>query len=221
MARPASDIRHRILKAAGERFLLQGVDGASLRGIAKDAGTSIGMVYYYFKTKDELFLAVVEDAYGKLLGDLAHALGSEAAPEQQLERLYARIAHMDEREFKIVRMIMREALISSTRLTHLAKRFERGHVPLVLQAFRDGVQSAHLDDRHPAVLAAATMTLGMMPQILHRLVSAASLPVAGLLPSREATAEALAEVLLFGIAGPALRDTHARARPVARKGEER
>ena len=150
MARPPSDIRHRILEAAGERFLLQGVDGASLRGIAKDAGTSIGMVYYYFKTKDELFLAVVEEAYGKLLADFAHMLGSDAAPEQRLARLYRRIARIDEREFKIVRLIMREALISSTRLTHLAKRFERGHVPLVLQAFHDGVQSSRFDHRHPA-----------------------------------------------------------------------
>jgi AcrR family transcriptional regulator len=45
MARPASDIAPRIVHAARERFLFEGVDGASLRNIAKDAGTNIGMVY--------------------------------------------------------------------------------------------------------------------------------------------------------------------------------
>jgi AcrR family transcriptional regulator len=35
-----------------------GVDGASLREIAREAGTNIGMVVYYFATKDDLFLAV-------------------------------------------------------------------------------------------------------------------------------------------------------------------
>ena len=67
MARPGSDLRSRVVPAARARFLAQGVDGASLRSIADDAGTSIGMVYYYFKTKDDLFLAVVEDVYGELM----------------------------------------------------------------------------------------------------------------------------------------------------------
>jgi AcrR family transcriptional regulator len=44
MARPASDIQKRIFVAARARFLSEGVDGASLRQIAKDAGTNIGMV---------------------------------------------------------------------------------------------------------------------------------------------------------------------------------
>ena len=61
MARPRSDIQKRIVLAARTRFLADGVDGASLRHIARAARTSIGMVYYYFPTKDDLFLAVVEE----------------------------------------------------------------------------------------------------------------------------------------------------------------
>ena len=61
MARPRSDIEPRIVHAARRRFLKEGVDGASLRTIARDAKTSIGMVYYYFPTKDDLFFAVVEE----------------------------------------------------------------------------------------------------------------------------------------------------------------
>src|SRR4029077_6434218 len=57
MARPRSDIQPRIVRAARERFLAEGVDGASLRTIASDAGTNVGMVFYYFPTKDDLFLA--------------------------------------------------------------------------------------------------------------------------------------------------------------------
>jgi TetR/AcrR family transcriptional regulator, transcriptional repressor for nem operon len=59
MARPASDIGPRIVHAARARFLQEGVDGAALRQIARDAGTNIGMVYYYFKTKDDLLAAVL------------------------------------------------------------------------------------------------------------------------------------------------------------------
>jgi hypothetical protein len=54
------------------------------------------------------------------------------------------------------------------------------------------------------VLAAATLSLGVLPQILHRLLTSTSLPVAAMLPTREQAARTMAEVLLHGIAGPAL-----------------
>jgi len=214
MARPPSDIRARIVEAARERFLLQGVDGASLRSIAEDARTNIGMVYYYFKSKDDLFLAVVEDAYGDLLADMAAALQPDVPAEQRVLRLYERMAAIDEREFQVLRVVLREALISSARLLRLAQRFEQGHIPLVLGTLADGVQSGRFDARRdPAVLAIATAALAVLPQIVHRLVTAAELPVAELLPGREAVARALWEVLLFGIAGPQLGGQPAKVDP--------
>lgn len=206
MARPTSDLRDRIVPAARARFLAQGVDGASLRGIADDAGTSIGMVYYYFKTKDDLFLSVVEDVYGELMRSLSTLLAADMPPDQRLRDLYQRFACMDEREFEVVRLILREALISSDRVRRLAARFEQGHIPLVVKAVGEGVAQGRFDaDISPIVLIAATASLALLPQIVHRLISAAELPIAAVLPSREESARALSEVLLFGIAGPTLR----------------
>jgi AcrR family transcriptional regulator len=205
MARPASDIEARITQAARARFLLQGVDGASLRSIAQDARTSIGMVYYYFKTKDELFLAVVEGAYGGLLADLGIALTNDVPPEQRLERVYQRLARIDEREFDVLRLILREALISSARLSKLARRFEQGHIPLVVATVMDGIEAQRFDASFPLpVLVACAFALGILPQLAHRLVTLAELPIAAALPDREAIALAAARVLLHGIAGPAL-----------------
>src|ERR1700742_4247161 len=98
MARPASDIAPRIIHAARERFLFEGVDGASLRNIAKEAGTNIGIVYYYFKTTDELFLAVIEEVYGKLLGDMRGILAEPIPADECVARLYQRVAAMSDDE---------------------------------------------------------------------------------------------------------------------------
>jgi AcrR family transcriptional regulator len=206
MPRPPSDIAARITDAARERFLRQGVDGASLRSIADDAGTNIGMVYYYFKTKDELFLAVIEDVYERLLGDILRALDPGVPPEQRILNLYERIAAMDEREFAVVRLMMREALISSERLKRIAARFEQGHIPFVLRTLLEGTATGRFDPQlHPAALGVASISLALLPQIMHRLLSAAALPVAAGLPGRGESAQILFRVLLFGIAGPALR----------------
>src|SRR5262245_34414577 len=98
MARPRSDISTRIVHAARARFLQSGVDGASLRHIARDARTNIGMIYYYFPSKDDLFLAVVEEVYVGLLKDLALALAPDAPVEERIGRLYLRIGRASERE---------------------------------------------------------------------------------------------------------------------------
>jgi AcrR family transcriptional regulator len=206
VARPASDISLRIVHAARERFLVQGVDGASLRQIAKDAGTSIGMVYYYFKTKDELFLAVVEEVYAVLLADLTEALGEDVPPEARLARLYQRFARMDDTEFKVLRLFMREALVSSARFRSLAARFQTGHLPLIARTLAQGMEGgAFRGDVHPLALAAATAALAIMPQIAHRLLTSSQLPIGAALPSTQEAAGALVELLMHGIGASAPR----------------
>src|SRR5204862_7757124 len=115
MARPRSDIGPRIANAARRRFLEQGVDGASLRTIARDAGTSIGMVYYYFPTKDDLFLGVVEEVYVKLVSDMTRALEPNAPAPERIRRLYARVGTVTDAELATVQLVVREALASSAR----------------------------------------------------------------------------------------------------------
>ena len=60
--RAAEDNRQAVLAAARRRFEDDGFHGASLDAIAEEAGFSKGVVYSRFGSKDELFLAVLEDS---------------------------------------------------------------------------------------------------------------------------------------------------------------
>lgn len=200
MARPRGDIRERIVRAARERFLVDGVDGASLRRIARDAHTNLGMIYYYFRTKEDLFLAVVEDVYAALLADLQAALAPDAAVEERTRRAYARLGRMSDDECTVIRLVLREAMVSSRRRARLIERFARGHLPLLLGMILDGVAAGRITDRHhPAVLVVATAVLAVLPQVVRRLVGDA-LPAGFDVPEGEALASALADLLLHGIA---------------------
>jgi AcrR family transcriptional regulator len=197
MPRPRTDIRPRILAAARERFAESGVDATSLRSIASDAGTSIGMIYYYFPTKDDLFLAVVEEVYAGLLSDLEQALSAHADFEGSVKALYRRIAGVSPLELQVIRLVAREALSSSQRLKSLAERMSRGHVPLILNAVGRGLAREELRrELHPAVVMAATLSLGTLPQIALRVLGR-YLPVTP--PAREVLTEQLADALLNGI----------------------
>ena len=198
MARPKSDIEPRIVHAARHRFLADGVDGASLRGIARDAGTNIGMIYYYFPTKDDLFLAVVEEIYEKVLADVAQTLSQSSRFEDRVRGFYARMAAMNDTEAQVFRLVAREALSSSARLERVIDRFKRGHIPLMLQTVGDGIAEGKLShELHPALLAMATLVIGAVPTMIRR-VAADQLPWVGL-PDGEAFTDQLVRILLRGI----------------------
>jgi AcrR family transcriptional regulator len=54
------ETRARILEAAESEFAKKGYDGARLADIAEEAGCSVGTVYFRFKDKSALFLAITE-----------------------------------------------------------------------------------------------------------------------------------------------------------------
>ena len=59
--------RERILEIATAEFLDKGYRDASLRSIVKDAGVTTGSFYWYYKSKEELFDALVGEHYEHLL----------------------------------------------------------------------------------------------------------------------------------------------------------
>ena len=52
--------RDQIIDAANRLFVEHGYDGTSVRSIMREAGGEVGLFYYYFKSKDEVFNTVVE-----------------------------------------------------------------------------------------------------------------------------------------------------------------
>ncbi|WP_144019013.1 TetR/AcrR family transcriptional regulator [Demequina sp. NBRC 110056] len=60
MPRPATDKRERLTAAAASLAHTRGLERTTLGDIAAEAGVAPGSVYYYFKTKDDVGLAVVE-----------------------------------------------------------------------------------------------------------------------------------------------------------------
>ncbi len=60
MSIKANNTRENILNTAKEHFLKDGLDGASLRNILKDAGLTTGAFYKYYPTKESLFDALID-----------------------------------------------------------------------------------------------------------------------------------------------------------------
>ena len=214
MARPRTDIQPRILVAARARFLAEGVDGASLRTIAADAGTNVGMIFYYFPTKDDLFLAVVEQVYAGLLEDLSHALAPGVPVRERLERAFTRLGSSSENELEVVRLVAREALVSSERFGKVLARAQRGHVAMLLGTLQEGVERGEVDGTLPLPLVlVATVGMGALPQLVRRAASGRATPLS-MLPAAPELAKASIDLLFKAIG---TRPRASRAPPKTKK----
>ena len=78
--------RRQILDGARRTFLAQGFDAASMNEIARVAGVSKGTLYVYFKSKEELFEAIVE-AQSRQQGEQIFTFDGAADIESELKRL--------------------------------------------------------------------------------------------------------------------------------------
>src|ERR1700686_5543963 len=86
------ETRSEILGAAREIFVRDGFEGFSMRTLARSVGCSLGAIYLYFTSKEELFDILVEESFAHLyeaLGILLKERGKD--PVRQLNsglRLY-------------------------------------------------------------------------------------------------------------------------------------
>ena len=80
---------NRIFSAALQEFLEKGYQSASLRNIVKMAGVTTGAFYGYYKSKEELFEALVGKHYNFLLDRFCKAQKefAETSPEEQPDKL--------------------------------------------------------------------------------------------------------------------------------------
>lgn len=92
-APPSGDRRQQILEAALDLFAEQGLEGATSKDIAERAEVTHGLIYFYFKSKEELFKSAFEYALQQSLDqlDIDGALKSDEPPEQAMTHLLTRL----------------------------------------------------------------------------------------------------------------------------------
>lgn len=81
--------RANILEVAANEFGEKGLAGARIDEIAALTQTSKRMIYYYFGSKEGLYLAVLEESYRKVREIEAELHLDDLEPEQALRRLVA------------------------------------------------------------------------------------------------------------------------------------
>src|ERR1700678_2591843 len=76
--------RAAILQAAAQEFAELGIAGARTDAIAREAQVNKALLYYYFKDKETLYGAVLDEAFGALKVNVFRVLDSELPSREKI-----------------------------------------------------------------------------------------------------------------------------------------
>jgi TetR/AcrR family transcriptional regulator len=76
--------RAAILRAAIREFAQEGVAGARTDAIAQAAGVNKALLYYYFKDKESMYGAVLDEVFGGLSATIDDALSLDLPPKEKI-----------------------------------------------------------------------------------------------------------------------------------------
>ena len=177
------EVRQRIVKDASRRVRGEGLSGAAVVAVMRDTGLTHGGFYKHFKSKDELLLESIQEAFRDITGKLSDA-AEQAPPDEAWKAIvtfYLRPEFCDHAD----RGCPLTALAPD--LARASKKM-RGHIAAELVKYRDhmffympGIQKA---DKERAFFAIFSTMIG-------------AVQIARMLPDRTAQLKVLATAKEF------------------------
>lgn len=79
--------RNQILDAARKLLLSSGIDNISISKISKEAQLGVGTIYFYYKNKDEIFIALQEEGLSFLFTVIEQISNREIPPDEKIRKI--------------------------------------------------------------------------------------------------------------------------------------
>jgi len=121
--------RNAILQAAAREFAEHGVAGARTDTIAHEAGVNKALLYYYFKDKETLYGAVLDDAFAGLKETVFRVLDSPVPPREKILAYVGAYFDFMASHRLYPRLMQREMM-----------RAREGHSPHIDKVIKDHIQ---------------------------------------------------------------------------------
>ena len=119
----AADKRRLILDAAVRVFARQGFNGCRVSDIADEAGVAYGLVYHYFRSKDEVLDTLFLERWNVLLEAIRETDRQDISPREKLYAIASFIVDSYRHDPDLMKVIIVEVTRAANSFgqTHLAK----------------------------------------------------------------------------------------------------
>src|SRR5919109_1360111 len=115
-----ADRRRQILEAAVKVFARNGFHTSRVGDIAEEAGVAYGLVYHYFKSKEELLETIFRDTWTQMLARINEVQEAGVPAPEAVRQVTALLLRTWRRDPDLVRVLVREV----TRSPHIQREVE-------------------------------------------------------------------------------------------------
>jgi TetR/AcrR family transcriptional regulator, fatty acid metabolism regulator protein len=115
-----ADRRRQILEAAVHVFAKKGFHASRVGDIAEEAGIAYGLVYHYFKSKEELLETIFRDTWTQMLARIHEVQEAGVPAAEAVRQVTALLLRTWRRDPDLVRVLVREV----TRGPHVQREIE-------------------------------------------------------------------------------------------------
>jgi len=124
----ATDKRRVILDAAVKVFAREGFYGCRVADIADEAGVAYGLVYHYFRSKDEILDTLFLERWGLMLEEIARVDAEPAPAREKLAAVAGFIIDSYRHDPDLMKVIIVD-------VTRAANSFGRSHLEKIREAY--------------------------------------------------------------------------------------
>jgi len=185
-------LREEILKSAAHLFIQHGYSGLSMREIAESVGVTKAALYYHFKDKEDLFLAILEVNLIRIEGLIEEIETEETDCRKRIDLFVRRILSQPVDQRAIIRLASQEMaqLCVDSRKT-FGEIYHNRFIRKISEIIDSGITAGEIRSVDPNV--ATWSLLGMMYPYFYPVHSD------DLSPSEDAI-NTLVEIFLYGAA---------------------
>ena len=140
-----SKTRSRLIDCARVLFAKNGLEGTSMNDIALAAGRGRRTLYTYFKSKDEIYLAVIETELERLFSKMEEVARKKIPPEDKIVQLI--FAHLEVIKEVVLRngTLRAEFFREIWKVETVRKNFDRTEVALFRRVLNEGNEDGVFD----------------------------------------------------------------------------
>ncbi|MBA4494159.1 TetR/AcrR family transcriptional regulator [Paenactinomyces guangxiensis] len=143
-----------IFQAAVEVFAESGFDQAKMDEIAQAAGVAKGTIYYHFKSKEELFVGLMNEGMEKLSDCVRRGIALKKSPSEQLEALLHAHILFFVKNGKLAKLLLNEAFGTKERQRQFRTKI-REYLNLIESVLQQGIEQGEFQMAHPREMASA------------------------------------------------------------------
>lgn len=145
--------REQVLNAAADVIRAKGYQAASISDIAQRLGSDRASVYYYFASKQEIFLALVQQAVEANVADVEAAAAASGSATDRLIRVIEHLAESYERHYPYLHLYVQEDMrrmsddgsAAEKHLKDCSRRYDAALLKITIEGVESGEFRSEVD----------------------------------------------------------------------------